>query len=99
MKFQTINPATGAVVATYESASPEARQTIIASAHQAYLAWRHTNFRERATLMRRAAEVLRENAVEYARLMAEGIRDLRHLSDEAALVIDQAVAIIEAEFG
>jgi acyl-CoA reductase-like NAD-dependent aldehyde dehydrogenase len=41
MKFQTINPATGEVVATYEPASPEARQTTIAGTHQAYLAWRH----------------------------------------------------------
>jgi succinate-semialdehyde dehydrogenase/glutarate-semialdehyde dehydrogenase len=46
-------------------------QAIIASAHQAYLAWRRTSFRERAALMRRAADVLRGNAREYARLMAE----------------------------
>jgi succinate-semialdehyde dehydrogenase / glutarate-semialdehyde dehydrogenase len=71
MTFQTINPASGAVVATYEPVSPEARQTIIAGVHQAYLAWRHTSFREWAALMRRAAEVLRRNAAEYARLMAE----------------------------
>ena len=34
MEFQTIDPA------TYEPASPEARQTTIAGTHQAYLAWR-----------------------------------------------------------
>jgi succinate-semialdehyde dehydrogenase / glutarate-semialdehyde dehydrogenase len=71
MKFQTINPTTGAVVATYETVSPEARQTIIAGAHQAHVVWRHVSFRDRAALMRRAAEVLRENAADYARLMAE----------------------------
>jgi succinate-semialdehyde dehydrogenase/glutarate-semialdehyde dehydrogenase len=71
MTFQTTSPATGAVVASYEEISPEAVQDIIASAHQAYLAWRHTSFRERAALMRRAADVLRGNAREYARLMAE----------------------------
>ena len=41
MKFQPINPATGEVIATYEPASPEARQTTIAGTHQAWLAWRH----------------------------------------------------------
>ena len=71
MTWQTINPASGAVVASYEETSPEAVQAIIASAHEAYLEWRSTSFRERAVLMRRAADVLRGNAREYARLMAE----------------------------
>jgi succinate-semialdehyde dehydrogenase/glutarate-semialdehyde dehydrogenase len=71
MTLQTINPASGAVVATYEETSPEAVQAIIAGAHQAYLGWRSTSFSERATLMRGAADVLRGNAREYARLMAE----------------------------
>src|SRR5439155_7101276 len=71
MTWQTINPASGSVVASYEESSPEAVQAIIAGAHQAYLAWRSTSFRERSALMRRAAEVLRKNAREYARLMAE----------------------------
>src|ERR1700730_7866410 len=71
MTWQTINPASGAVVASYEETSPDAVQAIIASAHQAYLEWRQTSFRERAALMRRAADVLRGNAREYARLMAE----------------------------
>src|SRR6266550_6492390 len=71
MTLQTINPASGAVVASYEETSPEAVQVIIASVHQAYLEWRSTSFSERAALMRRAADVLRGNAREYARLMAE----------------------------
>ena len=71
MSLQAINPATGAVVASYEEISPEAVRAIIASAHQAYLAWRGTSFRERTALMRRAADLLRGNAREYARLMAE----------------------------
>src|SRR5256885_9939765 len=70
MTWQTINPASGAVVASYEETSPDAVQAIIASAHQAYLEWRQTSFRERAALMRRAADVLRGNAREYAHLMA-----------------------------
>jgi succinate-semialdehyde dehydrogenase / glutarate-semialdehyde dehydrogenase len=71
MTWQTINPASGAVVASYEKTSPEAVQAIIASAHRAYLEWRQTSFRERAGRMRRAADVLRGNAREYAGLMAE----------------------------
>src|SRR2546425_863240 len=65
------NPTTGEAFATYEELSAEAVQGIIADTHQAYLRWRATSFRERATLMRNAAEVLRGNAREYAHLMAE----------------------------
>src|SRR3982074_2738853 len=71
MTWQTINPARRAVVASKEETSPDAVQAIIASAHRAYLEWRQTSFRVRAGLMRRAADVLRGNAREYARLMAE----------------------------
>jgi succinate-semialdehyde dehydrogenase/glutarate-semialdehyde dehydrogenase len=71
MTLQSINPTNGAVIASYEEISPKAVQDIIAGAHQAYLGWRSTSFGERAALMRRAAEVLRGNAPEYARLMAE----------------------------
>ena len=71
MTLQSINPTNGAVIASYEEISPKAVQDIIAGAHQAYLAWRSTSFGERAAFMRRAAEVLRGNAREYARLMAE----------------------------
>jgi len=71
MALQAINPTTGEAFATYEELSAEAVQGIIADTHQAYLRWRATSFRERATLMRNAAEVLRRNAREYAHLMAE----------------------------
>src|SRR5206468_8874640 len=71
MTLQSINPTNGAVIASYEEMSPKAVQAIIGGAHQAYLSWRSTSFRERAALMRRAAEVLRGNARDYARLMAE----------------------------
>jgi len=70
MTLQSINPVSGAIVASYEQTSSQATEVLIASTHQAYLAWRSTPFRERATLLRRAGGVLRENAPEYARLMA-----------------------------
>jgi succinate-semialdehyde dehydrogenase/glutarate-semialdehyde dehydrogenase len=69
--LQAINPATGEPVATYEEMSAEVVQTIIASTHQAYLEWRTTTFQKRASLIRRAAEILRASARKYARLMAE----------------------------
>src|SRR5207244_12755578 len=79
MALQAINPATGEAVAAYDELSAEAVQGIIADTHQAYLRWRATSFPERATLMRDAAEVLRGNAREYARLMAAEMgKPIRH---------------------
>jgi succinate-semialdehyde dehydrogenase/glutarate-semialdehyde dehydrogenase len=71
MALQTINPANGETLATYEEMASREVQSIIADAHRAYLGWRATSFRERAALMRNAAEVLRGGARDYARLMAE----------------------------
>src|SRR5438309_2433777 len=79
MALQAINPATGEAVAAYDELSAGAVQGIIADTHQAYLRWRATSFPERATLMRDAAEVLRGNAREYARLMAAEMgKPIRH---------------------
>ena len=71
MSLHAINPATGETVATYEEMSAAAVHGVIADVHQAYLGWRNTSFSERAALMRNAAGVLRADAREYARLMAE----------------------------
>ena len=60
MTWQAIPPR-AAVVASYKETSPEGLQAIIASAHQAYVAWRSTSFKERAAFMHRASDVLRGN--------------------------------------
>ncbi len=70
MTIRAINPATGEVIATYDEMTPAAVGGIIEEVHRAFLGWRHVSFPERAEPMRRAAAILRENAGEYARLMA-----------------------------
>jgi succinate-semialdehyde dehydrogenase/glutarate-semialdehyde dehydrogenase len=44
---------------------------IIRQAHQAFLHWRTIDFATRADCMRRAAQLLRDRAAEYSRLMAQ----------------------------
>ena len=70
MTIQTINPATGAVVATYDEMMPTQVNAIIGQVHQAFLAWRRVAFDERAGPMRAVAKILRAEASELARLMA-----------------------------
>ena len=70
MSLQSINPATGEVLETFEPTSPAEVGRIVATAHDAFLAWRHAPFPARSRAMRRAAEILRARRAEYARTMA-----------------------------
>jgi succinate-semialdehyde dehydrogenase/glutarate-semialdehyde dehydrogenase len=70
MTIKTINPATGELLATYEEMAPAAVNAIIGEAHAAYLDWRRVAYAERAGPMRKAAEILRAEAADLARLMA-----------------------------
>lgn len=63
------NPADGSLVKTYEEMSKDEMDKIIDDAHTAFLSWKQTDFKLRSSLMRKAAEVLRNNSREYAELM------------------------------
>lgn len=71
MAIESINPATGETLETYEDMPRAAVDDIISKTHEAFLAWRRTSFEERARAMRHAAQVLRAKAEEYSRLMAQ----------------------------
>src|SRR6202051_631923 len=67
---KTINPATGETFTNYQEMTDADARDVVGRTHDAYLAWRRTNFGSRAALMRQAAKVLRDNAGKYAELMA-----------------------------
>jgi succinate-semialdehyde dehydrogenase/glutarate-semialdehyde dehydrogenase len=71
MAIQAINPATGELIKIYQEMTPAAVSETVGKAHAAFLQWRTTSFEHRAALMRKAAEILRGNAAEFARLMAQ----------------------------
>jgi succinate-semialdehyde dehydrogenase/glutarate-semialdehyde dehydrogenase len=65
-----VNPTTGDTLQTYEEIAPEKAAHRLEQAHQAFQAWRRTNFPERASLMKAVSRVLIENRNAYARMMA-----------------------------
>ncbi len=71
MTIKVVNPATGETINEYQEMTPEEVKSIIENAHEAFLGWRKTSFAERTELMKRAAQVLRNNAEAYAELMAQ----------------------------
>ena len=70
MAIESINPATGQRIRSYEEMAPATVADTIGTVHEAYLAWRRTSFDDRAGLMRQTAKLLRDRAGDYARTMA-----------------------------
>ncbi|HEY2861995.1 MAG TPA: NAD-dependent succinate-semialdehyde dehydrogenase [Casimicrobiaceae bacterium] len=70
MTIEAINPATGEVFESYEEAAPDKVSKIIDAANVAFLDWRRRPIAERAVPMRKAAQLLRAEAHDHARLMA-----------------------------
>jgi succinate-semialdehyde dehydrogenase/glutarate-semialdehyde dehydrogenase len=70
MSIQSINPATGEVIETFQETSAPEIERILANAHSTFLAWRDVPFATRAQHMQAAAAILRERKPAYARTMA-----------------------------
>src|SRR3954454_18069979 len=73
MPIQSINPATGAVLATYEPLDRSALEDRLSRASNAFARWKNTSFSERAKLMTRAAELLETEAGGLAGVMTAGM--------------------------
>ena len=71
MHIQTINPATGKVITTYQQMDKMTVDRIIDRTHQAFLQWRNTNFAERAKILLNIAATLGKNKQIYADLMTQ----------------------------
>ncbi len=88
----SINPTTGETIQEYSEMTFAEVSDIINRAHGAFLNWRKTNFATRAAFMRQAAQILRDNAPEYARLMAQEmgkpIKDGRAEAEKCAWACD-----------
>ena len=68
--MESVNPATGETIKTYEDMTPPQAAAAVAESHEAWKTWRKTSFAERATPMKKAAAILRERKQEFATLMA-----------------------------
>ena len=55
MAIQTVNPATGKVIETYDLMSISELDSIINKTHNAYLSWKSTSFSQRSEKMLKMA--------------------------------------------
>src|SRR6185436_17560897 len=70
MTIASVNPATGETIKTYEEMTPPQVSAAIDQAHHVWTTWRKTPFADRAVPMKKAAEILRQQKSEFAKLMA-----------------------------
>ncbi|SDZ91187.1 succinate-semialdehyde dehydrogenase / glutarate-semialdehyde dehydrogenase [Desulfuromusa kysingii] len=70
MALESLNPATGEVLETFDEWSDEQVATTIEAVHGAYQNWRTTSFAERKSLLLKAAVILRQRKDEFATMMA-----------------------------
>jgi len=71
MSLHAINPATGALIATYDTLDEQQLEARIEQSQESYLSWRRLPFEERRRLMLAAAAELEKNAPTYASIASQ----------------------------
>lgn len=71
MPIQSINPATGEALKSYEAHSDEQVQEMLTLAQSTFEEWRTTSFAHRAELMKKAAEILKQDAEKYGTIITQ----------------------------
>lgn len=89
MSINSINPFNGELLETFEEMTPVQINAAISTADNAFKTWRNTSFSERATVLKRVANLYRERREELALLMANEMgKKLEHGRAEIDLVAD-----------
>ncbi|MFO0781404.1 MAG: NAD-dependent succinate-semialdehyde dehydrogenase [Candidatus Saccharimonadales bacterium] len=73
MALRSINPTTEEVIQEFDELSAEAIEQKLALAQSTFETWRNTSFEERATLMHKAAQNLRDSKAELALVMTREV--------------------------
>ena len=87
--IKTVNPATNQVEKEYAVMTDQQIETILTDADKAFQSWRKTSFAQRAQLLHRVAEILRERkselgklcSIEMGKLHREGIGEVELSAD------------------
>ncbi|GAN54887.1 aldehyde dehydrogenase [Tanticharoenia sakaeratensis NBRC 103193] len=92
MAYATTNPYTGETLQTFPEATDQEVQTAITEAYDAFKAWRHVSFAERAKVMSAAASILRRDVDRFARLLTT---EMGKLYSEAKLETELSAEIFD----
>lgn len=92
MSYATVNPYTGELLRSFPDATDTEVSVAIDKAHATFLKWKDTSFAERAKVMQAAADILRAQKDEYARLLTI---EMGKLFSEAQAEVELSAEIFE----
>lgn len=92
MTYATTYPYTGEVIKTFPTATDQEVARAIDAAHRAFLDWRNASFAERGRVLQKAADLLRQDADSYARLLT---LEMGKLFSEAKAEVELSAKIFE----
>jgi succinate-semialdehyde dehydrogenase/glutarate-semialdehyde dehydrogenase len=67
--YRSLNPYDGKVLKSFETLTNDALEKKISAASLCYETWKHTTYKERASIIERAAVILHKKASEFAHIM------------------------------
>jgi succinate-semialdehyde dehydrogenase/glutarate-semialdehyde dehydrogenase len=92
MEFKSVNPFNGKEIASHKEHSNEELKLILDNAGEAFKSWKKVSVTERADLLKKAGQVLRDNTETYARMitleMGKPITESRAEINKCAWVCD-----------
>ncbi len=92
MALQSVNPSTGERIESFEEHSPGQIDELVSASDRAWRSWREKPFKEKAPLMKKAAQVLRTDRDRYAKTisleMGKAIGESRAEVEKCAWVCD-----------
>src|ERR1700722_12071678 len=92
MSYQTVNPYTGELVASYAFATDQEIDATIEKAHEAFLGWRTTASGDRSKMLTRAAELLRADKRAFAEVLT---LEMGKITVEAEAEVELSAEILD----
>lgn len=92
MTYQTVNPYTNELVASYDFATDDEIDATIEKAHEAFLSWRTTGSGDRCKVLSRAAELLREGKAALAAVLTV---EMGKITSEAEAEVELSAEIFD----
>ncbi|MDX5626711.1 MULTISPECIES: NAD-dependent succinate-semialdehyde dehydrogenase [unclassified Brenneria] len=92
MAYATTNPYTGELIKTFPDATDAEVSSAIEHAHATFLTWKNTSFAERRAVIQRAADLLRKDSDEHAKLLT---LEMGKLFTEAKAEVELSAQIFE----
>ncbi|MFT8357425.1 NAD-dependent succinate-semialdehyde dehydrogenase [Bifidobacterium aquikefiri] len=92
MAYQSINPYTGELIESFDTATDDEVRCAITKADEAFQSWKETSFAKRAEILANIARILRERHTDYARILTT---DMGKLIGEAEAEVELTAKMLD----